>query len=329
MGSGSILMQFLSLGVTSTHFADGGGNFYRWRSCLRLGLLCGFLFVGCATTLTPVERDAMIKEYEAWQSRISFYALIAQASYRDSTVPVHAGYERTLVEHIPNAPAGASTAYVFGTDEMVRLHVIGIEGTRDWNDVEIDMKALPREDSVLKIPVHPGFAAIATAVYRDLKTGQRLKPGYAVGLTGHSLGGAAALLLAMYLQKDGTAINEVVTFGQPMVTDKSGIVKFDAVLSKTVRVVACDDVIPFLPPLGYAQGGSDLLLLDRPHFEFTQRDIDRPFAVALRNDWGNTQKRHEAFFGHRMAEYADRIKPPARTDPWRYTVLEPRYCSGR
>src|SRR2546426_12312834 len=82
----SILIQFPNFGVTSTYFADDGGRFSHWRSCLELWLLCGFLFVGCATTLTQVERDAMIKEYEAWQSRISFYAPIAQAAYRDSTV---------------------------------------------------------------------------------------------------------------------------------------------------------------------------------------------------------------------------------------------------
>ena len=156
----SILIQFPNFGVTSTYFADDGGRFSHWRSCLELWLLCGFLFVGCATTLTQVERDAMIKEYEAWQSRISFYAPIAQAAYRDSTVRMPEGYDRTLVEDIPSA-AGASTAYVFGTDEMARMHVIGIEGTRDWNALEIDMKALPREDRVLTISVHSGFGAVA------------------------------------------------------------------------------------------------------------------------------------------------------------------------
>src|SRR2546428_521504 len=95
MEDGSILIQFPNLGVTSTYFPDDGGRFSRWLSRLGLWLFCGFLFVGCATTLTPVERDAMIKEYEAWESWIGFYAPIAQASYRDSTVPVPAGYERT------------------------------------------------------------------------------------------------------------------------------------------------------------------------------------------------------------------------------------------
>src|SRR5207253_1969754 len=132
--------------------------------------LSGFLFAGCATTLTPVERDAMIQQSEIWHARVDFYAPIAHAAYRDSTVPVPAGYERAAVEHIPNMPVGASTAYIFSTDEMVRSHVIGIEGTRDWNDVKIDMKAQPREDSVLKIAVHDGFAAIAMAVHQDLRT---------------------------------------------------------------------------------------------------------------------------------------------------------------
>lgn len=328
MGHGSILMQFLNLEVTSALFAGDRGNFSRWSSCFALGLLCAFLFVGCATTLTQVERDTMIQQYEAWQSRIDFYAPIAQAAYRDSTTPVPEGYDRTIIEDIRNAPVGASTAYVFGTDETARVHVIGIEGTRDWNDVRIDMKALPREDRVLTISVHPGFAAIAAAVYQDLETRQRLKQGYAVGLTGHSLGGAAALLLAMYLQKEDRAIKEVVTFGQPMVTDKAGIIAFNTLLDKTIRVVACDDVIPFLPPVGYAQGGSHLLLLDPPHFEFAREDLThRPFAVALLDDLKSLRE-NGTFYGHHMANYVARLMKP-RTVPWVYTARDPRYCSGR
>ena len=130
------------------------------RHASELGVLCGLLFAGCAATLTQVERDTMVQQYEAWQSRIEFYAPIAQAAYRDSTVRMPEGYDRTLVEDIPSA-AGASTAYVFGTDEVARMHVIGIEGTRDWNALEIDMKALPREDRVLTISVHSGFGAVA------------------------------------------------------------------------------------------------------------------------------------------------------------------------
>ena len=285
------------------------------------------MVAGCAQTLTTAESKWMIQQEHAWKARIDFYAPLAQAAYRDSDVPLPTGYIRPIIP-VPHAPARASIAYAFGTDEVAHKHFIGIEGTRDLSDLMIDAKAVRREDSRLTIPVHPGFEAVATAVYQDLKVQQRLKTGYAVGLTGHSLGGAVAVLLAMRFDKDNTVVDEVVTFGQPMVTDNEGIAAFNALLERTVRVVACDDVVPFLPPIGYTHGGSVLLLLDSARFEFARQDVTRPFVVALRDDLRHLIEAGRPFYGHRMADYGARLKLP-RTKPWRYTELDPRYCSGR
>ena len=292
----------------------------------RLGLLFGLVLSGCAAlTLNKAESEWMIQQYGAWESRINLYGPIAAGAYRDGPLPT--GFTRFVID-VPGAIPRASTAYVFRTDEAARKHFIGIEGTQDVNELLLDARAVRREDSSLAIAVHPGFDEVARAVYQDLKKHDRLRPGYAVGVTGHSLGGAGVVLLAMYLERDNLRVNEVVTFGQPMVTDREGVVVFKTLLARTLRVVACDDVVPFLPPVGYAPGGLVLLLLDPPNFEFSNEEVARPVAVALLDDFRHQRESGKWFYGHRMPDYLKRLSTE-RTEPLRYAQREARYCRGR
>jgi thioesterase domain-containing protein len=61
-------------------------------------------------------------------------------------------------------------------------------------------------------------------VFNDLKS--HLKPGYKTYVTGHSLGGAVAAILTIYLIEDGVQVERVVTFGQPRFTTTDGIGEF-------------------------------------------------------------------------------------------------------
>ncbi len=285
----------------------------RWS----VGLGCRMLLAGCAHGLTGAQREAMLLQYGAWQPRIVEYATIAKAAYRD---PEEANPPARLVVSVQTFGSD-SKAYILLTDDDKRKHRIAIEGTRkNWRDFEIDANALPRPDTRLGIRTHPGFAAVADAVYVDLVTNARLKPRYTVGLTGHSLGGAAAVLLAMYLEGRGITVDEVMTFGQPMATEAEGVRAYEPLMAKTLRVVACDDVIPLLPPAGYAPGGRMLLLLDGARFEFVSESVDRAFMKALLDV--------SSFSGHRMDTYQERLRV-SRTEPWRYSELDQRYCSGK
>ncbi len=68
-----------------------------------------------------------------------------------------------------------------------------------------------------------------------------------VSLTGHSLGGAEAVILAMYLKTEGWKVSRVVTFGQPKVTDADGSKRFRDL--PVLRVVNANDSVPLVPPL--------------------------------------------------------------------------------
>src|SRR5574337_1650746 len=298
------------------------------RTLLSLGAL---LLVGCDHTLTPSERAWMLDQYAAWAPDVAFYAPIAQAAYRNSpVVPTVPNTEFIRVTDLPVAGGapGTTTAYLLGTDDAAHRHYIGIEGTQDFSQLLIDAEAAPQKESALAILVHPGFAAVARTVDEDLKAKRLLKSGYTVGLAGHSLGGAAALLLAMRLEKAGVVVERLVTFGQPKATDTAGVSAFTRLMQKTLRVVGCDDVVAFVPARDYAHGGNVLLLLDSPYFEATREDLSRkPFVITLLDDLKNIRG-GDAFHGHYMSTYMARLAQP-RTEPRIYTAVDPKYCSGR
>jgi hypothetical protein len=301
----------------------------RWRrsvwSGLGVAVLCGVVGGGCAApartpALTEEEHEQMIARYAAWKPLIDFYAPVARAARRDARAPLP-GFFSPIVVGVTRPGKDPWTVYIFGTDETKKKHFIGIEGTRDLEGVRIDTDASLQINRILRISLHPGFDAVARAVYHDLRTRHLLKPGYRVGLTGHSLGGAAAVVLAMYLDRDGVSVDEVVTFGQPRVTDRTGLASFSRLLERIVRVVGCDDVIPFVPPAPYEHSGFVFLVLDLRRFEFAPRDVQRSFPRAILSDVKN-----KPFHGHLMDTYLSRLAKP-RTDPWRYEG-EAASCSG-
>jgi triacylglycerol lipase len=69
-----------------------------------------------------------------------------------------------------------------------------------------------------------------------------------VWITGHSLGGALALMAAWRFQRSFVAIQEIVTFGAPMIGNDAAAKAFEQEFSgKIYRFVDLDDVVPHLP----------------------------------------------------------------------------------
>ena len=67
-------------------------------------------------------------------------------------------------------------------------------------------------------------------------------------VTGHSLGGAIALLAAWRFQRNFMAVQEVVTFGAPMIGNDAAAKAFEQEFSgKIYRYVDLEDVVPHLP----------------------------------------------------------------------------------
>jgi hypothetical protein len=131
-------------------------------------------------------------------------------------------------------------------------------------------------------------------------------------LYGHSLGGAVAAVVSMYLYQQGSNVDLVVTFGAPRFTTNEGARKYQVLNLRTYRIVRCDDVVPFLPPPnffgwktgGYEANGNVLLLLKPPYFDYSMGiDIERDFVYQLRTELTNNQNKEILAFGHRMPNY--------------------------
>lgn len=179
-------------------------------------------------------------------------------------------------------PAHTDVLYFIEHDHDQATHTIAVRGTVDQTNWAQDEDTRAISDSKAHILVHQGFDTVAKALYADLK--QHLKPGYTLYLTGHSLGGAVAGLLAIYLHEDGYKIGGVVTFGQPKFTNGAGVATYGHL--PYLRVVDQNDVVPMLPDtsqsgkIEFAHLGSELTILSGPYYAFlepadaTQKSLD-------------------------------------------------------
>lgn len=105
-----------------------------------------------------------------------------------------------------------------------------------------------------RVPVHGGFAgAVLDGAVRLLDRIDRDKP---IIATGHSRGGAMALLFAHLARCQGYSVQEVVTFGEP----RSIVGAFENPIPHT-RVVNGHDPVPHIPRgLGYMHDGEQIWL---------------------------------------------------------------------
>jgi len=177
-------------------------------------------------------------------------ARLADASYIDSSSNLsleqqltQEGYE---LVHQAVIPSSQVSYFLVQKDEV---QTIAIRGTSNVENVILDLNLALQPDPKLNILLHQGFAAAARAVFEDVKP--FLVANKTVQTTGHSLGGAVAVILAMYLTQDAYPLERVISFGQPKVTNVAGANKFDSL--PLIRVVTPLDIVPLVPPLSPLQ----------------------------------------------------------------------------
>lgn len=207
---------------------------------------------------------------------LTAYAVRAKAAYATETV-IRAQYPATVRV---GSPGKTDAQYFLEQDDKAKVQYIAIRGTANKRNLIEDVEMRIREDLALAIPVHRGFDVTTRAIYDDMKP--YLKPGYKTYVTGHSLGGAIAALLAIYLTEDKYDVVKVVTFGQPKFTTTAGVEKLGFL--KLVRVVDANDIIPMLPPTTiinrahgvYQHTGPEVIVLEGPNYVYLpNHDADR------------------------------------------------------
>ena len=178
------------------------------------------------------------------------------------------------------------------------ISIIVIRGTANEANVLSDIDVRLVNDVRLGIRLHKGFRDAATTIMQIIDTsmttrgvvqGQsRTYPlEHTVHVTGHSLGGAVAQIIGMWLHKRGKNV-QVYSFGSPKVSDQvlSGGQPTHWRISNPV------DPIPFTPPWPYRHTG---LFID-------PRDGD------WGPDWDNGLISKTDGLDHAIAKYLEKLK---------------------
>ena len=189
--------------------------------------------------------------------------------------------------------------------------MVAIRGTqptelRNW---VANAVVLGARDEMLSVDVHEGFL-LATRII-EVGLVARLDRNRPVHLTGHSLGGSLATLLALRLERRGYRVS-VTTFGAPKLTTFAAFAS-DPELHRLalVRIVNAGDVVPHFPTMMdttgkrvYAQFGREWVLTDDGECVETNLagSLTKSAALVLdRNmpDWSLAE--------HGMGTYVERL----------------------
>ena len=142
------------------------------------------------------------------------------------------------------------------------ISIIVIRGTANNSNILSDIDVRLVSDTRTGIKLHRGFRDVAVTIMQIIDTstttGRNTIQGtkltypleHTVHVTGHSLGGAVAQIIGMWLHKRGKNV-QVFSYGSPKVSNQ--------VLSSGQpthwRVVRRSDPIPFTPPWPYSHTG--------------------------------------------------------------------------
>jgi len=128
------------------------------------------------------------------------------------------------------------------------ISIIVIRGTANDANVLSDVDVRLVSDTRTGIRLHKGFRDVAVTIMQIIDTTKTLE--HTVHVTGHSLGGAVAQIIGMWLHKRGKNV-QIYSYGSPKVSSE--------VLSGGQpthwRVVRRSDPIPFTPPWPYSHTG--------------------------------------------------------------------------
>ena len=205
------------------------------------------------------------------------------------------------------------------------LYVLAIVGTENAKDIKLDLKvdkvyfagstfdefaanATLQNIAATQPKVHRGFndfiqagptAKLSTAAgsalsLRDILTAHQ---GNKLYLTGHSLGGAAAIIAGARFIDMGVNPEqlEVITFGSPAVGNAAFAAKFNPLLKVTRVVIAGDPVTGALQTLvgGYKQFGQEIKW-DMPALAQNPHKIPSYVDIALKNYYDKRAQARQA-----------------------------------
>ena len=198
-----------------------------WKLIILIGLI---LFSGCAKSKVDENND--LGSGSKADLPISLDILIEHAEY---------------CKEIYDGGGSEKDNVAFEVKQDNGISIIVIRGTANAENVQSDIDVRLVTDDDLGIFLHKGFRDASVSVMSSIDESSLE---HTVHVTGHSLGGAIAQIIGMWLHRKGHNV-QVFSYGSPKVSSQ--------VLSSGQpthwRVVRSSDPIPFTPPWPYAHTG--------------------------------------------------------------------------
>ncbi len=236
--------------------------------------------------------------------RLAELAKAAGNAYEPTAVIEAAyGQANVIVRDLPESD-GRYFIYFNNAD---RTQTVAIRGSVNKQNAWLDVDSLKIFDPRLKIFLHTGFKRATDELYAD---GVRfLRKDYKTRITGHSLGGAMACMFMMDLLHDDVPVDQVVTFGQPRVTNAQGGRGFAG--APYLRIVNDQDLVAQAPPSNlvfdlsgaYEHFGPEITLQAGGKWTYSATNIPRD--LITQDNWKQVDL--EDATDHQIKNYIERI----------------------
>jgi V8-like Glu-specific endopeptidase len=192
--------------------------------------------------------DSLLQESFDWHTALSL-GLASELAYS----PAAAVRSQALAwgfQDCSFVEARAAQGFVASSAEVVLVSFRGTESTADWLS---NLQVRPQTVAGLG-RAHAGFWGQFTALQAQLESRLAMRQGVPLVVTGHSLGGAIAVLAAITWAASHS-LRALYTYGQPAVAQGEAVTAISTALAgRYHRLVNDADIVPRVPP-GYRHTG--------------------------------------------------------------------------
>ena len=287
----------------------------RFKKIVSVYLLFSYIIFAQLSFAQANQQTFSAKDFSHWLNA----AYIAEATYQSTDdiaeVLSKQGYKITLQQQIK----GYSVGFVLATNDSARQHILAVRGTSNVENAVVDAAFVLVPDKLSGIDIHQGFLLSARDIYQQIQ--DKINPQYKINTIGHSLGGAVALILAMMLDAQEYDVGEVITFGQPKVTNVSGSRKFNHLDIK--RLVTAKDMVPLVPPVDpldlmklsiFWHQGTEIVLYKNNQYSVLTGVDSMMRAVDFLNDIPGEQNLRNHFMTTYINHLQSKLKTPVEIE---------------
>jgi triacylglycerol lipase len=237
-------------------------------------------------------------------ARLAELANAAGNAYEtDAVIEAAYGQANVIIRDLPQS----NGRYFIYTSDADRTQTIAIRGSVNRENAWADVDSLKVFDPRLNIYLHRGFKQATDELYADAVP--LLRKGYKIRVTGHSLGGAMACIFMMDLLHDGVPVDQVVTFGQPKVTNEEGGKELAA--APYLRIINDRDLVAQAPPSDlvydlsgpYQHFGPEITLHADGAWTYSATPV--PTTFITKDNWKQVDL--ESGADHQIKNYISRI----------------------